>query len=213
MLLSGRKTMNLSEYRKLAKRTESLPTFKVDPDDFEWDQTPIDFVAIEGYLIVRALHAAMGMASELHELSNAMHKIDVVNVGEELGDIMWYWALAVDSIPGGDDGISGQLDWIFRRHTSPGMGSYAGLTYAVSEYSDLIKKWAFYGRTPEDDSLRVILHQIAQEVLTIMRQFGLDPAEQLEKNINKLRVRYPDKFETHLANVRDLAAERKELEK
>ncbi len=41
---------------------------------------------------------------------------------------------------------------------------------------------------------------------------GLDFYKLLENNINKLKIRYPDKFDTAKALNRDLESERKKLE-
>jgi len=43
-------------------------------------------------------------------------------------------------------------------------------------------------------------------------ELGLDPVETMTKNINKLRARYPEKYEDTLAENRDLTTERKILE-
>lgn len=46
----------------------------------------------------------------------------------------------------------------------------------------------------------------------ILRKFVIDPKEMLERNIEKLRVRYPNKFTSEDALNRDLESERKVLE-
>jgi len=46
----------------------------------------------------------------------------------------------------------------------------------------------------------------------IMKYFGINPEEAYEKNINKLKVRFPEKFSEEKALERDLEAERKTLE-
>jgi len=45
-----------------------------------------------------------------------------------------------------------------------------------------------------------------------MKYFGINPEEAYEKNINKLKVRFPEKFSEEKALERDLEAERKTLE-
>ena len=51
----------------------------------------------------RLLHAALGLQTESAEFSDALKKhvfygtkLDVVNLKEELGDMMWYMAIACD---------------------------------------------------------------------------------------------------------------------
>lgn len=54
---------------------------------------------------VRLLHAAMGMSTESAELLDALKKhifygkpLDITNLKEEIGDIMWYIAIACDTM-------------------------------------------------------------------------------------------------------------------
>ena len=54
---------------------------------------------------IQLLHAAMGISTELGELSDNLKKylfygskLNIVNAREELGDIMWYIALACRSL-------------------------------------------------------------------------------------------------------------------
>lgn len=96
---------------------------------------------------LRLLHAAMGLCTEAGEFMDMLKKhilygkpIDTVNLAEELGDIQWYDALAVDAL---------------------------------------------------------------EETLSDI----------LERNIRKLRARYPNKFTEHDALNRDLKTEREILER
>ena len=56
-------------------------------------------------LHVRGLHGAMGLSTEANEIVDAYKKVifygaelDVTNVKEELGDVMWYVALLCDEL-------------------------------------------------------------------------------------------------------------------
>ena len=69
--------MNIQEYQKLAART--LPRLSNEQEDIQ--------------------HMLFGMMTELGELVDTYKKhyaygkeLDMVNVMEEMGDIMWYWA-------------------------------------------------------------------------------------------------------------------------
>ena len=69
--------MNLAEYQKAAART--LPHLSSEQEDIQ--------------------HMLFGMMTELGELVDSYKKhyaygkeLDMVNVMEEMGDIMWYWA-------------------------------------------------------------------------------------------------------------------------
>ena len=57
------------------------------------------------YNHARLIHAQMGMQTEAAEFTDALKKslfygkpLDVVNLREELGDLMWYMALAMDEL-------------------------------------------------------------------------------------------------------------------
>lgn len=85
--------MNPNEYQKLAMRTEC------NPED----------AALRIHLgtpkSVRLEHAVVGLFSEFSEIADAVKKyihynrqIDVTRMVEELGDCLWYIALACDSM-------------------------------------------------------------------------------------------------------------------
>jgi len=91
--------MNPTEYTENVLRTESN-----------------DFNAIGSRLgtqdVVRLLHAAMGMCTEAGEFMDALKKhvfygrpIDQVNLMEELGDLLWYIAIAASELGFPLDGI------------------------------------------------------------------------------------------------------------
>jgi NTP pyrophosphatase (non-canonical NTP hydrolase) len=57
------------------------------------------------YSLNRLIHAQMGMQTETAEFTDALKKslfysksLDVVNLKEELGDLMWYMAIAMDEL-------------------------------------------------------------------------------------------------------------------
>lgn len=74
-------------------RTESSLFNKlIDSDRKEYSQT-------------RLIHAQIGMQTEVAEFADALKKslfygkpLDVVNLKEELGDLMWYMAIAMDEL-------------------------------------------------------------------------------------------------------------------
>ncbi len=59
----------------------------------------------KGYSQPRLIHAQMGMQTECAEFADALKKslfygktLDVVNLKEELGDMMWYMTIAMDEL-------------------------------------------------------------------------------------------------------------------
>lgn len=86
--------MQTSEYIKNVLKTESND-FEAIKDRLIWDNT--------NHFTLRLLHAAIGASTEANELVDAVKKkifygkdIDWTNVKEELGDMLWYIAIACD---------------------------------------------------------------------------------------------------------------------
>lgn len=55
--------------------------------------------------LTRLLHASMGLVTEGGELADALKKhifygkpLDVINIAEEMGDVMWYMAILCDEL-------------------------------------------------------------------------------------------------------------------
>lgn len=72
-------------------------------------RNPVNYdysVGIESYLRVNDLtHAAMGLSTEANEFLDVLKKhlfygkeLDIVNLKEELGDILWYMAIAMKAL-------------------------------------------------------------------------------------------------------------------
>lgn len=88
-----------------------------------------------------------------------------------------------------------------------------GINTESGELMDAFKKHIFYGKPLDLVNVGEELADIMWYVSNMCRLSGLDFEKLLENNINKLRVRFPDKFSQDNALNRDLEAERKELEK
>lgn len=205
--------MDILNYIENAKRTETNPRIEVGEVE-EGELGHYVTAAIDGRLKVRMVHAALGMCSELEELQAAVVACDRVNVGEELADIMWYWAIAVDCLPSPDfvRAVSrANLTLVGPMYDKP-RSEYGALIRAISQYADYTKKYAFYDRAPETGKVTEALCDISKSVFNLMWDHDLKPPEMLDRNIAKLRVRFPDRFTKKAANHRNLDAERKVLE-
>lgn len=83
----------MNEFIKNSIRTESSLFNKlIDSKGKEYNQA-------------RLIHAQMGMQTEVAEFADALKKslfygkpLDIVNLKEELGDLMWYMAIAMDEL-------------------------------------------------------------------------------------------------------------------
>lgn len=87
--------MTPNQYQELALLTEFTP----------------DFVRLEGHtpehnmMVARAIHACLGLASEVGEIADALKKhivykkeLDLINLMEEGGDQTWYVALLLSAV-------------------------------------------------------------------------------------------------------------------
>jgi NTP pyrophosphatase (non-canonical NTP hydrolase) len=87
-----------------------------------------------------------------------------------------------------------------------------GMQTEVAEFTDMLKKHIFYGKPLDVVNLKEELFDttwymaIALDVLEGSFEAGF------ERNIEKLKARYPDKFTEELAENRDLDKEREILE-
>jgi NTP pyrophosphatase (non-canonical NTP hydrolase) len=88
-----------------------------------------------------------------------------------------------------------------------------GMVTESAELADAYKKFIFYGKPLDEVNVKEELGDLMWYIANLCRLKGFDLEEIMQTNINKLRVRYPDKFINELALERNLENERKELEK
>lgn len=148
-------------------------------------------------------HMVLGMASELPEIEQAMLARNQINIGEENADVMWY--------------VSNYCN--FRKYDLQqvsehplNLHEFELLGNSILILIDKVKKNIAYNKPINEDDEKSLLSSIIKNCKLNCENNGQVFKEQLEKNIAKLRVRFPDKFTEELANNRNLAAERKVLE-
>ena len=78
-----------------------------------------------------------------------------------------------------------------------------GLSGEVGEFNDMIKKWIFHEKDLDEEHLKKELGDIMWYIAMMCHAFrwGLD--EIMEMNINKLKARYPEGFDTTRSNNRE----------
>ena len=96
-----------------------------------------------------------------------------------------------------------QLDNI---HMVFGIGTESG------ELQDVFKKELAYNREPDLTNVEEEIGDLAWYIAGLCTINNLDFGKILEKNVEKLRVRYPEKFTEYDATNRNLEKERKVLE-
>ncbi len=94
--------MNLSpaEYQTLALLTEHTPDFvRLTNRD------GVPYGAEHNKMVARAIHAALGLMSEVGEIADALKKhiiydreLGQINLMEESGDVSWYQALLLSAV-------------------------------------------------------------------------------------------------------------------
>jgi len=90
--------------------------------------------------------------------------------------------------------------------------SALGMHTEAAEFADALKKHIFYGKPLDFTNLKEEVGDLLWYIAIACDTLRVPMGEIMERNIKKLRVRYPDKFNNHDATNRDLDAERKVLE-
>lgn len=144
-------------------------------------------------------HMVLGMWSEFEEYIQAKENNDYVNLHEECSDIMWYIANYCTF-----RGYDLQVLWE--------NNNFNGKPYTIniSTLQDYIKKYIAYNKLIDDYKETNLISNI---LYNVRHMYGsLDYLESLEKNIAKLKARFPEKFTQEAALNRNLELERKILE-
>lgn len=87
-----------------------------------------------------------------------------------------------------------------------------GMQTEVAEIADAYKKHMAYGKELDLINVREEVGDVMWYIANLCNLHGWDLREIMQTNINKLKARYPNKFDKNLAKNRDLKTERKILE-
>ena len=88
-----------------------------------------------------------------------------------------------------------------------------GISTEAGELTDALKKHLFYNAPLDMSNIKEELGDLFWYQSILLEWCGFTYEEVMEVNVDKLKVRYPEKFTTHHALKRDLKKERKCLEK
>lgn len=155
-------------------------------------------------------HMVLGMFSEQEEYLKAIVKEDKVNIQEEISDMYWYIANYC-TIRNYD------LEELWRNRFDCNLESWEEevntFTVFLSRLQDLVKKNLAYKKEIKRDVEENTLKGLLLTLQVTLEDDNVDLEQGLQNNIDKLRIRFPEKFTTENAINRNLDAERKELEK
>jgi NTP pyrophosphatase (non-canonical NTP hydrolase) len=175
--------MKFKEYRELAKRT--LPDL--------------------GSQMLNSVHMVMGTASETYELYDAFTVEDKVNIKEEFADKLWYTANLINI-------LDLDIEYDFDISIDDLFDIPTGYIYIESRLLDIFKKQLVYGKAPDLNEVTNLVKGLLASYQEGLIVENIDASHIMTNNINKLKVRYPEKFEKDQAINRDLDSERKALE-
>jgi NTP pyrophosphatase (non-canonical NTP hydrolase) len=183
--------MRLTDYQKLALRTESSSTS-----------------ANKNF---RLLHAAMGLVTEVSEYT--YESDTTIDLKEEIGDCFWYIAIGCSAIKLNIEDISEQPigdDYIikprFFKRQPPTLTGADSLIYWSAFLLDKMKRHLYYNEELDLEGIAMVLGQIVYDLLG---EAGDHLEIILEKNIEKLKKRYPKKYTDEHAINRDTNKERR----
>jgi len=149
-------------------------------------------------------HMVVGLTSEQSELEGALESGDKINIMEELVDKLWYVANYETF-----RGISVLDEYV----PNPGAEQpNIYITTLESKLADMVKKFNVYGKNINEKDEKALLEAYMNTIYKIAGLLEIDIEEGYDRIINKLKVRYPEKFTETNAIERDLEEERKVLE-
>jgi hypothetical protein len=160
------------------------------------------------------LHGAIGLCTEVGEIWECLQSepFDRVNMGEEIGDALWYIGILCRELGIALPDEPNLDDTPFDRNTSTLEQVTGRLTSFSTDILDCTKKTGFYNSVLNVD--KMVSH--TQLTYTLLGQLcyllQLDINEIRFNNNAKLRVRFPTAFTEDLAQNRDLDKERNTLE-
>lgn len=146
-------------------------------------------------------HMVLGMFSEFEEYINAIEKNDKVNVSEESADAMWYISNYC-TFRGYD------LEKIFEQRM------FNGKSYPLnlSKLQDYVKKYIAYNKIINIEEEKDLLSRLCYNLDHMFANGKVGYKIALDRNIAKLKARFPEKFTEEAALNRNLKLERQILE-
>lgn len=196
--------MKLEEYIDGVRRTES-------------SKNPLSDAVVALGLTNRMFHGIVGISTEMGEVVTAYKDeecigVDFVNVAEEIGDAFWYTAVLFDELNITEMEVEGFTTLAMDCEVLP-----SDLVEMSADLLDKCKKTLFYGREYDTTVLAFMTLEFYQMLVNFIEglktKLDISKEKVWEINLNKLKIRYPEKFSLRDTEVRDLKTERIELER
>ena len=92
---------------------------------------------------------------------------------------------------------------ISQKDTGTILNACLGLSGEVGEFNDMIKKWIFHEKELDEEHLKKECGDIMWYIAMMCHAFGWDLDDIMGMNIEKLKSRYPEGFDTKRANNRE----------
>jgi len=93
------------------------------------------------------------------------------------------------------------------KHNGTADHSVETLILESAQLLDISKKWLFYGKAGNSDEVKIRLITISRHVGRLAMHCNTTVEDCMQLNIDKLKARYPDKFDSVRAVHRNLDAE------
>ncbi len=184
---------------------------KIDATGEKWEaayREQVEFIQCgQSKQSVQSVQSVQYVKSEQHENAEQVEEIEQVEEAEIIGIYLEkYVKNCCRTECSYDDAVERATNWIDLLHGAMGLCTETG------ELQDTVKKYVFYGKELDRVNIEEELGDIFWYCAIICKSLDLDFQTIMEKNIAKLKKRYPEKFTEDKALNRDLEAERKVLE-
>lgn len=223
--------MKFLEYLELIKRTRPNLDVSYYAQADGYGEASLQDVSVSITLprnLLNQIHTRLGIVGEFDELITALRTGDLVNILEELCDILWYVGNDIN-IKLLRNQISGETyrdlsliefgkiiqvtdgGWLVS--TEGVIGWFHSIVFNSSRLINLNKRdLAYKKEEPREEYIDTVKYLLGA-INNMAYDLHLNLEEGMQKNIDKLIVRYPDKFSDEKALNRDLEKEREVLEK
>lgn len=152
-----------------------------------------------GSKILNQVHMILGITGEFFgELVGVCITKDRNRIKDETGDVLWYLAGLART-----QGLSS--------FTQENMAFNKDITVYenIGNIAEVLKKNMAYEKPYDDESMNYAIYQLYNHIVTMLSHFDIDVNQVMQLNIEKLKARFPDKFEADLAINKDNNIEQK----